>query len=217
MAAYSAVIWDMDGVLIDSERYWSDEDVFFLKQQLPDWDSVDESLFVGRSIDDVFIILRDRYDLSLDYQEYREQYDKIAKRVYGEKAELMPFAKEVLKILAGENLRQVLVSSAPKNWIGYGLSRFEIIRFFERIVSADDVDGKGKPAPEIYLHALELTKISPEMAIAVEDSEVGIRSAQNAGLTVIGYASPGNEADLSEANLIVSDLRKIPDIVERGF
>jgi len=217
MPQYTTIIWDMDGVLVDSERYWSDEDFFFLKQAVPDWSQVDESLFVGRGVDDMYRILTDRYGMDMAYDEYRHNYHLVAERVYFQKASLMPFARETLRRLRDDGVPQVLVSSSPREWIRMALDRFELEEYFSRIISADDAGGRGKPDPGIYRYAIAQIGVSLPSLVAVEDSPAGVEAARGAGLTVIGYSPQKASGTLPGADLMIHDLRRIPDLLKHGL
>lgn len=217
MPRYTTIIWDMDGVLVDSERYWSDEDFFFLKRAVPDWNQVDESLFVGRGVDDMYRLLTDRYGMTLAYDEYRREYHQVAERVYYQKASLMPFARDTLQRLRAEAYNQVLVSSSPREWIRMALDRFDLGGYFSRIISADDAGGWGKPDPGIFEYALTEIGASRAALLVVEDSPAGVQAARGAGLTVIGFRPEEGAGTLNEAHLVIHDLRRIPDLLEHGL
>lgn len=210
------VIWDMDGVLVDSERHWDALDSFFLEEIVPQWDQFDEDLLTGRSIKDIHEMLTRDYGLDMDFESYVAHYNQVAKKIYSEKAELMPHARETLSTIAELGARQALASSSYHAWIGYAMEQFAIGKYFEKIVSAEDVDGTGKPAPDIYIETIRQLNAQPDDTIVIEDSAVGIQAAKAAGLTVIGYQSDVNEQNLSNAHTTVRDLRQIPDLLETG-
>lgn len=211
MPVYRTVVWDMDGVLVDSERHWSDTEDFFLKEALPDWDEFDESLLVGRSLSDVYTLLSRDYGLSMSEEEFHRKYNERAKEIYSEHAELMPNAEFVLQSLSGEGVRQVLASSSTHEWIGYAMERFGVDRYFELIVSADDVAGKGKPAPDIYEYVCHRIKEPKGRILVVEDSGPGMEAAHAAGLDVALYPSQGNstEGRITEVEFLIHDLLEI--------
>jgi len=82
MTAFHYVIWDMDGVLVDSERHWDTKDDFFLARELDNWSEFDESRLIGRSLADIYQMLKDEMDLQMSYEEYRKNYDATAKQIY---------------------------------------------------------------------------------------------------------------------------------------
>ena len=206
----------MDGVLVDSERHWDGLDSFFLEKVVPEWDQFDENLLTGRSIKDIHDMLTSDYGLDMDFESYVGHYNQVAKKIYGEKAELMPHARETLSAIAELGVRQALASSSYHAWIGYAMQQFSLRDYFEKIISAEDVGGAGKPAPDIYLEAIRQLNVNPDHVLVVEDSAVGVQAAKTAGLTVVGYQSELNDQNLGHAHTTVMDLRQVPVLLESG-
>jgi HAD superfamily hydrolase (TIGR01509 family) len=206
----------MDGVLVDSERHWDQLDSFFLEDIVPQWDQFDEDLLTGRSIKDIHDMLSADYGLEMDFATYVEHYNRVARKIYGEKADLMPYVRETLSAIAELGVRQALASSSYHTWIGYAMEQFGIREYFEEIISAEDVDGTGKPAPDIYLEAIRRLNADPADVLVVEDSAVGVQAARAAGLTVAGYQSEINQQNLENAHTTITDLRQVPALLETG-
>ncbi|MCF7803663.1 MAG: HAD family phosphatase [Candidatus Marinimicrobia bacterium] len=210
---YRTVIWDMDGVLIDSERHWNSLDSLFLEDVVNDWEAFDQSRLVGRSLGDIYELLAEEYGISISKDEYLREYNRVARRIYGEKASLMPNVQQTLHEIDALGVAQCLASSSSREWIGYALERFPLGEFFDHIVSADDVGGRGKPDPAIYEYTCKTMACTKDATIVIEDSEPGVKAAQGAGLTVIGYSHKDNTQSLESAEFHVSDLLEIPEIV----
>lgn len=217
MSAFHFVIWDMDGVLVDSERHWDTKDDFFLARELDNWSEFDESRLIGRSLADIYAMLRKEMDLQMSYDEYRENYDATAKHIYSTKAELMPNAMKTLESLKQMGITQALVSSSTHRWIGYALDQFGIAEYFTKIISSDDVDGKGKPAPDIYKYACAQLNASQDEILVIEDSIPGIQAAKQAGLTVAGYTGAKHGQHPADADIEIDDLREVLRLVESGI
>jgi beta-phosphoglucomutase-like phosphatase (HAD superfamily) len=96
------------------------------------------------------------------------------------------------------------------------MEQFGIREYFEEIISAEDVDGTGKPAPDIYLEAIRRLNADPADVLVVEDSAVGVQAARAAGLTVAGYQSEINQQNLENAHTTIKDLRQVPALLETG-
>jgi len=210
---YKAVLWDMDGVLIDSERHWDSLGDLFLEDVVTDWDAFDKTRLVGRSLRDIYNLFQDEYGIAITFEEYVEEYNKLAKFIYQNKAELLPHAISTLTEIQNAGTTQGLVSSSSHMWIEYALKRFPLRQFFDVIVSSDDVDGVGKPDPAIYTFACNQIGVPPDQAIVVEDSTPGITAAREAGSTVIGFDHQDNIQDLAGADIFISDLEEIPEIL----
>ena len=218
MALFTTIIWDMDGVLVDSERHWDEMENFFLKEAIPEWERFDTSLLVGRSLHDIYDLLTEEYGLAMSREEYVQKYNRRAKTIYGEKADLMPNAESALQILSTEGAVQALVSSSTREWIGYAMERFKLGKYFEVIISSDDVKGKGKPAPDIYEHACWKLDIGKENILVIEDSEPGVTAAKHAGLAVALYPSKENmESEFQQqADYVIHDLLEVPLLRQQG-
>jgi HAD superfamily hydrolase (TIGR01509 family) len=104
-------------------------------------------------------------------------------------------------------LRRAIVTSASERWVREHLRRLDLDAEWEHIVAADGDPERAKPAPLLYLEALELLGVVPEEAIAVEDSPNGVAAAKAAGLTAVAFPNPITERmDLGAADAVVTDL-----------
>lgn len=216
MSQFEHVLWDMDGVLLDSERHWDTGNKFFLASEIKSWDQFDQSRLVGRSLLDTYHIFKNEYNLQMSYQEYESKFNAAAREVYSKRANLMPHARDVLNELQATNIGQSIVSSSTHHWINMAVNRFNLKQYFSCIISAEDVNGRGKPVPDIYLFAQSKLNIPTEELLVVEDSIPGIQAALAAGLTVIGYAPMGTNNLHNYAVQVITDLREIPNIINRG-
>lgn len=196
------VIFDMDGVIVDSQRQWHKLEHHFLEDLLPDWKKVRAEL-TGLSIQDEYIYLRERYDLSIELEDYIKEYDKMAQVIYGERCSLTEGCEEFLIALRNENFTIALASSSPCRWISIVLDRFNLRKFFVRVVGSDEVDGRGKPSPDIYLYTARQIYAYPMQCIAIEDSKNGVLAAKEAGMHCIGLLNGYNkERDLLQADMV---------------
>lgn len=211
---YKTVLWDMDGVLVDSERHWKSLENFFLKDVVNDWHSFDQTRLTGRSMKDIYEILEAEHGISVSFEEYVNQYNNVAKTIYQDQAELMPNAERVLNKLNETGISQGLVSSSSHTWINFTLERFQLRHFFQAVVSSDDVNGVGKPNPAIYEYACEQLKANPSETIVIEDSVPGIQAASGAGCTVIWYTGSEKSSTRTESDYIVHDLGQVLSVLD---
>lgn len=209
-----AIIWDMDGVLIDSESHYGKVAPVLFKQF--DIDISDETArnFMGTSFNQYFPRVVKEYGKDIPLEIGIEKYNKIIEDIYENLVYLNPEAKDVL-----ENLKDkyvfALATSTSKNLAEPLLKRLGIIDYFKVKVFGNQIE-KSKPAPDIYLEALRQLRIKSSEAIAVEDSFNGISSADSAGLIVIAYkAGHNSNVDFSKADFVTEDLREIPKILEK--
>jgi len=184
MPRFAAVLFDMDGVLVDSEPHWQAfwrEEVFSGANGEPGLEEV-----TGRNYRESIAELHGTYGLEGGPEPYVRAFDEASGRVYGEEVTLTPAVRGLFRALRERGLKVAIVSSSPTAWIEQVVERFGLEP--DAIVSAEDIDGPGKPAPGIYEHAAERLGVEPADCLVVEDSEHGISAASAAGCTVVRFA-----------------------------
>ena len=198
------VCFDMDGVLIQSEEYWvAEQRTHILPTTAPN-DDIPVSAITGRNFRDVYPDLVADYDVEISRSRFEALFEAAGERIYGEEARLLAGAHDLLSALRTKGIPLALTTSSPHEWIGLVDDRFELLDYFTTVVSADDLDGPGKPAPDIYERGASELGVPPEACVAVEDSAAGVAAATGAGLYTIGFQGDGDEADLSAAHEVVS-------------
>ncbi|MCH7660196.1 MAG: HAD family phosphatase [Euryarchaeota archaeon] len=185
------VLFDMDGVIVDSEDYWVEREREELLPAVVEED-VPVSEITGMNYEEIYVFLDSNYTTRVERSEYISRFEEIAHEIYTERAELMPGFRDLLADLAERGVRTAIVSSSPPDWIEVVTERFELEEF-DAIVSADHIDGPGKPEPAIYEYAAEELGVTPEDCIVVEDSAHGVESAAAAGAYTIAYETPTND------------------------
>jgi len=191
-----AVCFDMDGVLVQSEDYWVEKErTEILPTVAPD-DDVPVSAITGRDYSEVYPDLDAEYDLAVSRAEFERLFEETGLEIYGEHATLLPGAHDLLAGLADAGVALALTTSAPWDWIDVVDERFDVLRHFDAAVSAGDVDGPGKPEPDIYERGAAELGVDPGDCWAVEDSRAGATAAVAAGMTTVGFHGDGDETDL---------------------
>ena len=202
----STVIFDMDGVIVDSELHWVGIENTFLNDLVGTWTEDDQERILGMSATDIFKLLVSEYGLKRSWEEYMAHYRELAQIIYGERSNLIGSVAEVIRELSSNGHTIGLASSSPRGWIDIVVDRFLIRDQFRAIVSSEDVGGVGKPAPDIYLHCIKsLDHAIAAPPIAIEDTDKGIRSAKAAGCYVFGFRNGFNpKQQLTEADQTLS-------------
>ncbi|WP_415379790.1 HAD family hydrolase [Halosimplex sp. TS25] len=204
-----AVCFDMDGVLVDSEDYWHphERDDLLPRIGLEDLD-LDE--ITGMNYREIYDYLVETYEIEMERAAFLGWYDEAATTIYGEEVRLLDGADDLLAALDERGVTIALVSSSPHDWIDLVLDRFDLE--FDAVISADALDGPGKPEPAVYEHAASEIGVDPADAVAVEDSVHGIESASRAGMHVVGFChGSADETDRSAADYVAdspADLRE---------
>ncbi len=198
------VVFDMDGVIVDSELHWRDVEEPFLRNLIPNAYEEYHKYIVGRSLSDIFLYLDENYNLPLKKEEFMGAYNEMAVKVYEEWSHLIPGVLDLIELLKKEGFTLGLASSSPMFWVNMAVERFELGQYFERVISADETDCKGKPAPDIYIYAVEQLGKEPSQCMAIEDSKNGVISARAAGLKCVGLRNGFNDdQDLFSSDLII--------------
>ncbi len=205
-----AVIFDMDGVIVDSERHWKSVEGHFLQSIVPGWTAADQGKIIGLSVHDLYRMLVDDYGLRHSEEDFLTLYHEMARDIYGEKAAVLEGFEEALSLLLGTDVKVALASSSPMSWIDIVLDRFDLRDAFDVVVSADELQGEGKPSPAIYLLTARRLGVQPEKCIVIEDSKNGALSARAAGMFCVGIRNGFNdEQDLSAADMIISSFDEL--------
>jgi HAD superfamily hydrolase (TIGR01509 family) len=179
-----AVLWDLDGTLIDSEGYWSISEMELASRYQGDWSEGDGNELTGMSLPESCAIIREKMQIDdLSPLEIAEELTSSVLRNLAATIPWRPGALELLDSLGKAGVPQVMVTmsmrrmamtvaNAAASQLGY--------QVFTHVVAGDDVS-RGKPHPEPYLHAAALLGLEPSDCVAIEDSLNGIRSAEAAG------------------------------------
>jgi len=213
----NAVIFDMDGVIVDSEIHWKTVEGYFLQSVIPTWRSSDQDKIIGMGVHDLYTLLSNEYGLQKTKEQFLELYQEMANEIYGQKVSLLEGFPALLSTLNTHHIPVALASSSPVSWIDIMLDRFGLRAAFKVIVSADELHGEGKPSPAIYLLTAKRLGVSPAACIAIEDSKNGVLSAKNAGMFCIGLRNGFNvEQDLSRADMVISSFAELDrDVLRR--
>ena len=207
-ASMDCVLFDMDGVIVDSEDYWVEHEREELLPAVVEED-VPVSEVTGMNYEEIYTYLDSNYTTLVERPEFIARFEEIAEGIYTEYAELMPGFRDLLADLDERGVRTAIVSSSPPDWISLVTERFAL-EDFDAIVSADHIDGPGKPEPAIYEHAANQLGVAPTECVVIEDSAHGVESAAAAGTYTIAYETPTNaEHDHSAADEKVSSSEEL--------
>jgi HAD superfamily hydrolase (TIGR01509 family) len=178
------VIFDLDGVLVDSEIWWDEVRQAFAQAHDRAWDTDDRAAVMGANSRSWARIMRDRLQLDLPADDIeRAVVDGVVDRYRRDGAPLIDGAIDAVRRIA--STRPVAVaSSAHREVIDAALAATGLSDVFGVIVSSDEV-ARGKPAPDVYLAAAGRLSVDPAECLVVEDSLNGVRAARAAGMTVV--------------------------------
>lgn len=204
-----AVIFDMDGVLVDSEPYYLAELRHFLNlNHIPIQEDI---LFktAGASSSQIWQLMAQMWDSPIGTQKLQRMFHEMCADHHISYSQIIfPQVIPTLKKLKSLGVRIALASSSSMDTIHSMLMETKIKDFFEIIVSGQ-MFAESKPNPEIYLYTLEQLKLTASDCIAVEDSTYGILAAKRSGIEVAAIYEPRFQYDQSVANYIIQNVSEI--------
>lgn len=214
-----AVIFDMDGVLIDSEPIFEQHlQGFLLRLGVGEPSKLTHNL-KGVSSKNVSQIIIETFELDYDVEELTMMSRRAYLEFLNNLQELpsIPGAVKFVKSLAAAGYPLALASSASLQRIELFLRKLGLEQHFVVIACGDDVK-RSKPAPDIFLLAAEMLGVDPVECVVVEDAENGVRAAKAAGMKCIAYGGSDHNTDnLLDADIIVKDFDQFVDALRPGM
>jgi HAD superfamily hydrolase (TIGR01509 family) len=213
----AAVVFDLDGVLLDSEVAWNQAKRELTEQQGGRWHEGAPRDMMGMSSPEWARYLHEELGVPLGEQEINQAVVARLTERYRERLPLLPGAPEAVERLAAR-WPLGLASSSNRPIIDLVLEASGLGRHFAVSVSSEEVP-RGKPAPDVYLAAAERLGAEPAQAVAIEDSTNGILAARGAGMRVIALPNPDFPPDdeaLGEADVVLDSLDELTPAVVEG-
>jgi HAD superfamily hydrolase (TIGR01509 family) len=184
----AAVVFDLDGVLVDSEAAWDAARRELVRERGGTWRDSATRDMLGMSSLEWSRYVANELGVDLTPEEISEQVVRQLLAVYRQRLPLFDGAVEAIERIAAR-WRLGLASSSNPEVIELVLSESGLDRYFATWVSSEQV-GPGKPAPDVYLEAARRLRVDPTGCVAIEDSENGIKSAHAAGMRVLAIPNP---------------------------
>lgn len=209
-----ALIFDMDGVIVDTEYidFQLQSDYIHSISKNPErLQKKDFSDLVGRSGMDLIQSIQHLSQTNVSVSEIKQSLEAIDQKKYAPATIASIFRSDLMEILnwaKENNIKLAVASSSPKNRIEQVLETCQIKNYFDYITSGQDFK-MSKPDPEIYLTSAQHLEVQPYEAIAIEDSPAGIASAKFAGMTVIAYQEDRLGINQSQADYCEKDMQAI--------
>lgn len=199
----STVIFDMDGVIIDSEpvHFRIEQEIF--RELGLEISREEYSQYVGRS--DLWRSIKEKYGLDYEVDEIRDRYQtrylSYLDTSYNE--DPIEGVVDLIKALDENDVTLVLASSSTMKNINMVLKKFGLLEYFSLRISGANLE-TSKPHPEIFLKAAKLAEASPQNCMVIEDSGNGVQAAKAAGMRCVGFKNPNSgQQDLKAANWVI--------------
>lgn len=182
-----AVIFDMDGVLIDSEPVHLEAFKRLMNSLGKEFEVSYYMQFIGSTTDNMWNIVRKDFGLTLMNEEFMEMSDKYVAEINGDRGyPVMKGAAELVGRLHEAGLKLAVASSSGMERISRTLEKMGVTEMFDAVVSGMLVD-RPKPAPDTFLKAAELLGVNQDECIVIEDSINGMKAAKNADMVCVMY------------------------------
>lgn len=182
---FEAVIFDMDGLLIDSEPFWkkAEKEVFgSVGVEVTEELALQTSRMTTRETTQFWFNVKPWQGKSLAEIE-QSVIEKVGRLIHGS-GTMMPGVRETLQFFKNKNFKIGLATNSPESIIAQVLSRLDIKHYFHAI-SSSDLEISGKPSPDVYLTTARKLRVHPSRCIAFEDSVSGVQAARAAGMKTI--------------------------------
>lgn len=198
-----AVVFDLDGVLIQSEEVWDSVRERYVRERGGRYDGRIQRAMMGMSSTEWSRFLAEEAGVPSEPEQINADVVRLMLAAYREHLPLIPGAVDAVRRLAGRFTLGV-ASSSNRELIDTVLDVAGIAPLFAATVSSEEV-ARGKPAPDVYLEAARRLDVEPERCAAIEDSHGGLRSAKSAGMRVVAIPNPTYPPD--DEALALADLR----------
>jgi HAD superfamily hydrolase (TIGR01509 family) len=204
-----AVLFDLDGVLVDSERFSSEASDMILAEVGIVQTPMEKKLVFGRRTLDNYKAAIDARGLDIDPAILVARKNRLFAKIVHGKLKPLPGVLELLGGIRDAGLKVAVVSSSPLERVNVSLEEVGLILEFDLIVSGDCCD-RGKPDPEPFLLAARRLDVKPADCVVIEDAEAGVAAGKAAGMKVVAVRSPNTHyQDLSKADIIVDSLEVV--------
>ena len=205
-----AIIFDMDGVLVDSEYTYFQSKSQILSEAGHEVEDSYHFQFMGTTSDYMWEKMKQEFSLPLSVAEYIQQMTALRQTmIKRDGIRVIPHVQEFVKGLSQAGLKLAVASSSSLAEIKVNLAEIGLSEYFSEVVSTEEVE-HSKPAPDVYLAAAERIGIMPENCLGIEDTKNGTGAVRNAGMVCVGFANPAfPKQDLAFADRVVSSFSEL--------
>jgi len=204
-----AVIFDMDGVIVDSEPMHIEAEKQTLLKHGIKITTEELRSYTGTTAEFEFNDLIRKYKLNTTTDSLFREKERVLFRLLAGKTQPTKGVLDLIRNLKKHGFKLGIATSGHRKLAHYYLDKLGIEQLFDTVVCSEDIT-HSKPDPEIFLKAAKKLGVDPAECVVIEDSKLGIEAATEAGMKRIGYRNPnsGNQ-DLSNADLVISDFTKL--------
>lgn len=204
MGALAAIVFDAEGVVVDTEDAWDEAQAEFLRRRGVAYDrDVVKPLCAGRSLVDGVEAMRALYGFPGDAADLAAERLALVTRLVERGARLVPGFAEFHDRVRGR-WRLALATAMPPPLLASARAALGLDGRFDAVVTLDDVGGRGKPEPDLFLEAARRLGVPPARCAVVEDSPLGVEAARRAGMVAVGLATTFGPGVLAGADVVAA-------------
>jgi HAD superfamily hydrolase (TIGR01509 family) len=217
MKKIQAIIFDLEGVIIDTERLWDKETTIFLKKRGIEYKREEiKHLCTGRSVFEVANILKHTFHLEGEPEQLGNERLQTMKELIKTDLQFIQGFKEFHQQIS-PRFKTAIATAMDKELLEITKKAIDLTRFFPRtIFSIADVNHRSKPNPDIFLYAAKQLNTDPKDCIVIEDSPLGIQAAKRAGMRAVAITTTYDKDKLQEADLITSSFEGLYSVLTRS-
>lgn len=215
-----AVLFDLDGTLVDSMWIWEDIDKMYMEQLKVEYklSELHENIN-GMSFTETAQFFKDTFNIPNTVDEIKEEWNQMAEQYYKTKVPMKNNAREFVGILNENGIKTGIGTSNSKHLVSLILDVHEMHGSFETVRTSCEVQ-KGKPSPDIYLKVAEDLGVKPEECLVFEDIVEGVMAAQSAGMKACAvydeYSKDYKEKLVALADYYIHDYSEVLDLIKDG-
>ncbi len=182
-----AVIFDLDGTLVDSMWIWKEIDIEYLAKRGHSLPEDLQKAIEGKSFTETAIYFKETFSLSDTIEEIKEEWNGMASDFYRNRIDLKGGVKDFIDLIKSKEIKLGLGTSNSRELAIEVLKKHDIYKHFDTIRTSCEVE-KGKPHPDVFLKAAEDLKVNPDECVVFEDTYAGVLAAKRAGMRVVAIS-----------------------------
>ena len=207
-----AVLFDLDGTLVDSMWMWKDIDIEYLEKHGYDLPLDLQERIEGMSFPEIAVYFKERFQIPGTIEEIQQEWVEMAKEKYAHEVPMKPGARSFLRFLKEQGIRTGIATSNSRDLLDAVLESLHLNEWIDFAMTCAEA-GCGKPSPDVYLKTANVLGVAPEHCIVFEDTPTGMQAGLNAGMRVCAvedaYSFERRDLIFTLADYYVTDFTQV--------